>query len=225
MFASDYRRLGRESLEGNWKISVLVAFLAALLGGSAATSGFSFNLKLDEEQLQSLKNFRPFYTTLTSFLSLSGFVAFIIGGTIQLGHCQYLLNQYDRKSATVGDLFSKFDYFGNGFLLKLLTGLFTALWMLLFIIPGIIASYRYAMAPFIMAEHPEYTPLESINASKELMYGHKFELFCLELSFIGWAILCLFTLGIGNLFLAPYTAASRAAFYRQISPANNIIDA
>ncbi len=225
MFASDYRRLGRESLEGNWKISVLVAFLAALLGGSAAASGINLDWNLDEDEKQLLQNFQPFYLILTSCLSFSGFVAFIIGGTIQLGHCKFLLNQYDCKSATVGDLFSQFDQFGNGFLLRLLTGIFTALWTLLFIIPGIIASYRYAMAPFIQADHPEYTPMESINASKELMYGHKFELFCLQLSFIGWVILCVFSLGIGYLFLAPYTAASNAAFYRQLCPAQNIIDA
>ena len=225
MFANDCRRLGRESLEGNWPVSILVAFLAALLGGAAASSGVNLNWNLDEELKQLLQNHRFIYLVLTTYLSIFSLVAFIIGGTIQLGHCKFLLNQYDFKRAYVSDLFSQFDQFGNGFCLKLLTGLFTALWGLLFIIPGIIAGYRYAMAPFIQAEHPEYTATESITASKELMYGHKFDLFCLDLSFIGWAILCVFTLGIGGLFLAPYTAASRAAFYRQLCPAQNIIDA
>lgn len=228
MFAYNCRRLGWESLEGNWPVSILVAFLAALLCGAAATFGVNLIWNLDDGLIQIIQIFpshRFIYLVLTTYLSIFSPVTFIIGGTIQLGHCKFLLNQYDFKRAYVSDLFSQFNQFGNGFCLQLLTGLFKALWGLLFIIPGIIAGYRYAMAPFIQAEHPEYTASESINASKELMYGHKFELFCLDLSFIGWSILCIFTLGIGGLFLAPYVAASRAAFYRQLCPAQNIIDA
>ena len=224
MFASDYRRLGRESLQGNWLLSVLVSLIAALLGGAVGSYGPNLNINLSEDQKQLFQSFRPLLSALTTYATISGLASFIIGGTIKLGHCRYLLNQHDRKAKGIADLFSQFDQFGNGFCLQLLTGIFTALWTLLFIIPGIVASYRYAMAPFIQAEHPEYTATESISASKELMHGHKFELFCLEFSFIGWAILSVFTLGIGALFLAPYTAASRAVFYRQLSPAENIIE-
>jgi uncharacterized membrane protein len=75
------------------------------------------------------------------------------------------------------------------------------------------------MTPFIMAEHPEMTAKEAITASKHAMDGHKFELFCLGFSFIGWGILAILTLGIGFIFLSPYIEASWAAFYRdKISP-------
>ena len=73
------------------------------------------------------------------------------------------------------------------------------------------------MTPYIMVENPEYGALDAISYSKEMMVGNKWRLFCMQLSFIGWAILCLFTLGIGFLWLNPYTEAANAAFYRDVS--------
>lgn len=90
------------------------------------------------------------------------------------------------------------------------------LWSLLFIIPGIIKAYSYAMTPFILVEHPEISVSEAIQQSRMMMKGHKFDLFYLQLTFIGWAILCLFTLGIGYFWLAPYIQTAYAAFYYDI---------
>ena len=127
------------------------------------------------------------------------------------------MREYDRKERQVRDLFSQFDRFGQGFLQSLLRALYIILWALLFVIPGIIKAYSYAMTPFIMAENPEMTAKEAINASKVLMDGHKWELFCLDFSFIGWYLLCVPTLGIGAFFLNPYTNAAYTAFYRHIT--------
>ena len=93
---------------------------------------------------------------------------------------------------------------------------FAFLWGLLLLIPGIIASYSYAMTPYIMVERPALTPMEAITASKELMQGHKWELFCLDFSFIGWDLLAALTLNLGHLFLNPYKNAAYTAFYRNI---------
>ena len=90
------------------------------------------------------------------------------------------------------------------------------MWSLLLLIPGIIASYSYAMTPYILANHPELTAREAIARSKELMSGNRWRLFCLEFSFIGWALLSSLTMGIGSLFLTPYTQAAKAAFYRDL---------
>ena len=134
-----------------------------------------------------------------------------------LGLCKFNLGLVDKKNPQFTDLFSCFDRFGAGFCVQFLRGLFTFLWSLLFVIPGIIASYRYAMAAYILAEHPDMTASEAINASKQMMVGNKWRLFCLEFSFIGWDILCLFTLGLGALVLNPYKEADYAAFYREVS--------
>ena len=97
-----------------------------------------------------------------------------------------------------------------------LMNLFIALWSLLFIIPGIIKAFSYSMTPFILEEHPELSANEAIDHSRAMMKGHKFDLFWLILSFIGWGFLCLFTFGIGYLWLVPYMDTSISAFYEDV---------
>jgi len=217
MEARELRRMARENLAGNWGNAVLAAFLAALLGG-LITSGINFNIEINENDFKELPS--ALKTIFFSLLGVGGtlsFVHFILGGVIRQGYAVYLLKQYDRRNPEIRDLFSQFDYFGNAFCLRFLQGLFTFLWTLLLIIPGIIKGYAYAMAPFIMAENPEMRPREALRASCEMMDGHKAELFFLELSFIGWGILSVLTLGIGSLWLNPYIQAAHAAFYRNLS--------
>ena len=98
----------------------------------------------------------------------------------------------------------------------LLMGIFISLWSLLFIIPGIIKAFSYAMTPYILEENPELSANEAIDRSRAMMRGHKFDLFWLYLSFIGWAILCLLTAGIGFLWLIPYISTTQAAFYEEV---------
>ncbi len=219
MSSSDYRRIARDRLSGNWGIAALTAFLAALLGGFSTGGGAG----IEEEDIRRLigmdnQMLSQLLMAVLAASAIAALAAFVIGGVVQLGYCRFLLNLHDGRPCGVKDLFSYFsEYFGGGFCLRLLTLLYTYLWTLLFLIPGIIKSYSYAMAPFIMAEDPELGANECITRSRELMDGHKFDLFCLELSFIGWALLCVFTCGIGNLFLQPYIQSARAAFYRSLA--------
>ena len=141
----------------------------------------------------------------------------ILGGTVELGYAKFLLKQHDRKELQFSDLFSQFERFGTGFAQQFLRTLYTCLWTLLFVIPGIVKGLSYAMTPFILEEHPEMTASEAIKASMKLMDGHKMDLFILGLSFIGWSLLACLTMGIGYLFLTPYINAAYAAFYRNIS--------
>ena len=90
------------------------------------------------------------------------------------------------------------------------------LWSFLLIIPGIIKSFSYAMTPYILEENPELSITESIHRSRMMMRGHKYDLFWLYLSFIGWGILSILTLGIGLLWLAPYMETAQAAFYEDV---------
>ena len=94
--------------------------------------------------------------------------------------------------------------------------LYIFLWSLLLLIPGIVKAYSYAMTPYILRDNPELSANEAIDLSRKMMHGHKLDLFCLHLSFIGWSILCLFTCGIGMLWLMPYMLTSQAAFYQDV---------
>ena len=90
------------------------------------------------------------------------------------------------------------------------------LWSLLFLIPGIVKSFSYAMSKYILEEYPELSTTEAIHRSRMMMRGHKFDLFWLYLSFIGWGLLCIFTFGIGVLWLVPYMETAEAAFYEEV---------
>ena len=216
------RARARENLRGMWPVAIGVAAIAYLLGGLMFGAQFFPELKTEftATDLEALRNFE--FDRINTHMRVGnintiGLVGFILGGVIQLGYGQFLLKQHDKLEPTWNDLFSQFHRFGQGFAQKFLRGLYCFLWGLLFIIPGIVKAYSYAMTPYIMTEHPEMTANEAITASRQLMDGHKGELFLLRLSFIGWMILNIFTLGIGSLWLTPYIQATEAAFYRELT--------
>ena len=217
MTSKELRAIARENLQGNWGISVGVALVAALLGGMVTGSG-NISFQFNENTVRNLPPvFWGFLLPFVSVVGLLGLAMFIIGGVVELGYAKFLLKQHDKKELVFSDLFSQFNRFGTGFAQRFLRTLYTALWTLLFVIPGIIKSLSYAMTPFILEDHPELTASEAINRSKKLMDGHKMDLFILSLTFIGWDILSALTFGIGFLFLNPYRNAAYAAFYRNIS--------
>ena len=217
MEARELRRIARENLSGNWGNAILAGFLAALLGGLVASGGGSISINADSEILYELPPLvQTYFLTLLGVGSTLNLVHFILGGVIRQGYAVYLLKQYDRRNPETHDLFSQFERFGDGFCLNFLQGLFIFLWSLLLIVPGIIKSYAYAMAPYIMAENPNLTAREVLRVSEDLMDGHKAELFFLELSFIGWGLLSALTLGIGSFWLIPYVNAAHTAFYRNL---------
>ena len=90
------------------------------------------------------------------------------------------------------------------------------LWFLLLIVPGIMKSYSYTMTEFVLIEHPEYAPLQAITASKKMMYGHRWEFFCLQARFWAWYLLCSVTLGIAALWVYPYYMTAKSKFYLEL---------
>ena len=115
-----------------------------------------------------------------------------------------------------GVLFAGFQEYSRILTTKLLQAVYTFLWSLLLLIPGIIKHYSYAMTDYILKDEPELCNNAAIERSMAMMEGNKMKLFLLDLSFIGWAILCLFTFGIGFFVLQPYVQVSHAAFYEDL---------
>ena len=120
------------------------------------------------------------------------------------------------NDVNIGTLFAGFNDFGRIVGTKLLKAIYTFLWSLLLVIPGIVKMYSYAMTDYILRDEPQLANNAAIEKSMSMMDGNKMKLFMLDLSFIGWAILCMFTLGIGYLFLQPYVEASHVAFYEDL---------
>jgi uncharacterized membrane protein len=227
LYASDFRRIARETLRGKWTLSVVTGLVAVLLGAISYGQGSSSGGNGGEHQnLISINidpTFNMFFTGLASLIVIWAIITFIIGGATELGYCRFNKNLINNTEPRFNDLFSRYDMIGKAFGLRVITLMFILLWSVLLVIPGIIAALRYSMAFYIMDDDPSLGIMEAIDQSKEMMMGNKFRLFCLFLSFLGWAILCTFTLGIGMLWLGPYMNASFAAFYLEISSKRSMI--
>ncbi|PEB54060.1 hypothetical protein CON65_06710 [Bacillus pseudomycoides] len=147
-------------------------------------------------------------------------VVMLIIGPLTLGAYYLVLNAIREREVRIGQLFRWFTdgtKFIKSFLTYLLVCIYLTLWTILLIIPGIIKSFSYAMTYFILNDHPEYSMNQAITESRRMMDGHKMDYFLLCLSFIGWFLLSIVTLGIGFLWLAPYFYTTTAAFYDEIS--------
>ena len=146
----------------------------------------------------------------------------VMSAVISAGYCGMCLKVSRGKEAVFMDMFSSFDRFFRFLWLIILRAVFIFLWSLLFVIPGIIAAYRYSQAIFVMHDNPDLTARQCLAASSEMMAGHKLELFVLQLSFIGWHLLNYFVtafIGVGlvQLWILPYTNVSLAVFYNYVS--------
>ena len=124
-----------------------------------------------------------------------------------------------------GALFAPFKQYARTVGAVLLVFVYTLLWTLLLVIPGIIQAYSYSMTFYILRENPEMTAGDAITASQKMMDGHKMDLFLLSLSFIGWAILASITFGIGYLWLIPYIYTAYAAFYETLKKETSVTPA
>ncbi len=157
----------------------------------------------------------------SAVLGVSGYIpkigpiiVFVISGPMTVGFIRFFMNfKKTEENVPLDVLFSGFKCFENAFLTHLLVTLYTLLWTCLFIVPGIIAFFKYSQALFIIADDPEIGASEAISMSKDMMDGYKWKFFLLNLSFIGWAILSIITFGIGFLWLTPYMQLSFVIFY------------
>ena len=213
-----------ESLKGKYWMAFAVIIVTGLIAsvGNAFVS-FGQNLgevlgMVDPAELDS--------TMVIGALVLNGVVIIsaIIGAVfsifvtnaITVGVSNYFIKNTDSKPS-FADAFSGFKVkYGRNIGTLLLAGIKTVLWTLLFIIPGIIKTYEYAIIPYILADDPEISSKDAFKKAKQMMKGNKWRLFKLEFSFIGWAILCVLTLGIGTFFLIPYVNAATAEFYVEL---------
>jgi len=226
MTAAEIRKKSRNTMESSFLISVLCGAIASSLGGllTGAIVSFRFNFRFNFQFSLDADIFSAAPAAFFIGLGIALIYAIVhstvysfVSGTIQIGYAQLLLKQQDKVNCTPNDIFSRFSRVKEGFWQIFLRRLYTLLWSMLLIVPGIIKSYSYAMTPFIMAERPDLSASEAIRASRMLMKGHKAALFRLDLSFIGWEFLAAFSFGRGYFIINPYKNTAYAIFYRSIS--------
>ena len=240
MKSSDIKRQARFVLDGRWGISILATLIASAFGASSGASvsfgGGSYggsgggsssggspsggaDVPMDETILSVLITFVVIVLMIGFAVAIAQFV---VGSAVWVGYSKFTLVLADgREKVNLGMLFKYFGKIKTAFVTRLLQTLYISLWSLLFIIPGIVASYSYALTGFILAENPHYTAREALSESKRIMKGRKGRLFALDMSFFGWHCLCMLSLGIGYIWLAPYIQASYAVFYREVMNEEN----
>lgn len=157
-------------------------------------------------------------TSLASTLTF-GVGGILVQGPLLVGFAALLILISRGNKAEATEIFSGFKNFGTTLVAGILVPIFTALWTLLFFIPGIVKSYSYSMTYYILNDNPDMTASEAITESRRIMDGNKWRLFCLDFSFIGWMILSVFTFGILIFWVAPYMQMARAEFYESIKSA------
>lgn len=133
---------------------------------------------------------------------------------VQVGYIYYMVNFINDKPRKIEDIFHFSKDFGKDLLTGLVTAIFTFLWTLLFIIPGIIKRYAYSLVPMLLTEdkYKQLDVTEIIKTSQDMMNGHKMDLFVLELSFIGWHLLAILTLGLLEIWIMPYQQTAVTKF-------------
>ena len=193
--ASQFRQLARNKLAGKWGISILVSLVAAVL------TGLTLSLNIDFSSINDLfnkvfgkpdainaflaqlgVNMRALSFTLRAmrpFIFMLSVARFLLSGAIMLGLCSYYTGLIRGQEVDLNTLFSKFRLFGKGLLLYLYTSLLIFAWSLLFVVPGIVAAYRYSLAFYLLTDNPDMGVAECVIESKRLMLGHKGRLFCL----------------------------------------------
>ena len=212
-------------LKNSYWMTLLALFIASFLGSESGNSSQYISVSFSASSI--IPTFRTFgtfpydwalgvlvFTSLAITLFAVGYGLFI-GNIIYVGKCRYLtMCRYGKTD--IGELFFSFKrgIYMNTVKTMFFRSLYIFLWSLLLVIPGIIKTYEYKMVPYILAENPWISKDRAFEISKNTTYGEKWNMFVLDLSFIGWILLgMLACCGIGVFFLNPYIEATQAELY------------
>lgn len=223
---------GKDAFKANYWRCVLTAFILSILTGGSAASTKGQDNSQDVSQAMSGLSTAEQLTVAGIVLGVVS-VAFIIGilirifitNPLQVGCYRFFKKNVQNPGSDLSPIKEGFSEYGHTFVTLLVRDIFLVLWTCLLIIPGIVKSYSYKMVPYILKDNPELSATEVITKSREMMNGNKWRAFLLDLSFIGWILLGIITLGIVFLlWTAPYMASTDAALYLELSGQNEPAD-
>ncbi|MBO7195909.1 MAG: DUF975 family protein [Clostridia bacterium] len=227
MRARDFREKARAALSGKWFIAVIAGMIASMFGAAGGGVTFSFENDFNIDQMPGSGaeaifsgnvNYWPIMFGTLLFVVICAAISLVLGSVISVGYAEFNLDlDVGFYNPRISSLFAHFGRTKTAVGASLLVFLRVFIGSIFFIIPGIIAAYKYSMVYYVLAENPYITAADALEKSKELMRFNKWRLFCLDLSFIGWDLLSIITFGIASLWVTPYHQAARTAFYHDIS--------
>ena len=199
MNTAELKANAKEQLRGKWAVAIATVLVA--------------NILIDSDVM---------YKVSEKFgligLSIScSLISLFLGGVISVGLCKFLLDMTTkREEPRFETLFSQFNIYLKTLGLNILITLSVCIGTILFIVPGIIVGLMFSQSYYILSEDPSKSITQCIKESVDMMNGHKWDLFYLELTFIGWWLLTAITVGIAGLWGAPYVKVTETNFYLSI---------
>lgn len=198
----DIKLRGKEAMKANFLICSIVAMIFF-----AVSTVVSNSISANENTFTLIR------LNLVTYLLVKS----LLVNPLEVGAAKFFLNNREGR-ANFSDLLYGFTCgsYINVVAIMLMRDLKVTLWTLLFIIPGLIKGYEYYMIPYLLADDCNLTSNSVFERTKEMTNGYKFEIFVFDLSFIGWGIVAVLTLGLGQFYLAPYQCAARAEMYTDL---------
>ncbi len=216
----DLKEKAKVAFKANYSSSVVAALVLTVL--AAALIGTNVNVDInnaDTDVSAAVVGTGAVVALVFSLINVFIFNPLKVGGYL-------FFKKNNQEKAELNELVYAFkNNYANSMVTTLLTDVFLVLWSLLLIIPGIVKSYSYAMVPFLIADNPDLQPMEVIKKSKQMMNGYKWQAFVLDLSFVGWQLLSMLTLGILGLFYVnPYYYQTKAGLYEFLKDQEEMTD-
>lgn len=216
---AELKMRGNMAFKKNYVSAVVVALLMGIFGtvsGESSARRVSENSDIYSGNLFNAEMITGLLAGIATVVILIVLVAKVfVGNLLKMGGYRFfILNQTAQPG--IGTLLDGFrsGHYVNIVLTMFLRDLFTALWSLLLVVPGIVKHYEYLMVPYIIAENPAMDYKEAFQISKQMMDGEKMEAFIMDLSFLGWYLLSAVTCGLLAIFYVnPYVQASFAEMY------------
>ncbi len=221
----ELKEIGKMSMKANyWNCVLVVLLMTAIFSVLSWLSGGEQLMATVQSGMQMAADGSaetPTYMTVSAGSGAGGLLSFLISGPLSIGMCFFFVKNLHDENRGDLSVVTPFKEAFNNFPRKLggslWMGLFVFLWSLLFVIPGIIKSYSYSMTEYILADCPNVKAQDALKLSMRMMKGHKWEFFVLQLSFLGWVLLTILTLGIlGIFYVDPYRNSTYAAYYESV---------
>ena len=194
---SELKQNAKDRLKNNWGLAIGIIIVCTLISSIP-----NLLVEIDSESF--------------AISVIIPIITLVITGPLTIGQCKFFINLANRSNPKFSDLWYGFNNMLRAIGVTLLVGVIVFIGTILFIIPGIILAFMYSQVYYIMAENPEMSIMNCLKESSRIMKGHKMDLFILELSFLGWGILMVITLGIAGLYVLPYYNATLTNFYLDI---------
>lgn len=216
--SAEYKEIARDALKGNWGRAIVAMLIAACLGAFFTSLYFiSHFMFIMSVAIRIFENLPHYFLMLVGIGIVLAVFFFFAGGPARFGYIDFNLALLDRREAVPSMVLGRFSLIWKGMYMKIALFFYELFFTILLIIPGIVTMYAYAMVPYILEEKKDYTVGKAMKMSRKIMRGHKWELFCLRFSFLGWYILSLLTFGLALFYVLPYMNTAEAVFYNEIS--------